>query len=137
MRTSALRTLYIVLGSVSLALGVIGAFLPVLPTTPFLLLAAYFYSKGSERLHNWLMQHPQLGPPIRDWQNHGVIRPWAKVLSLGTMSVGLLSVWTFFPEKWPYAKYALLGFMLCVSIFIATRPSAPPEDRPSDLPSPR
>lgn len=125
MTQSTLRSLYIVLGSVSLGLGVIGIFLPLLPTTPFLLLAAFFFSRGSERLHHWLTEHPHFGPPIRDWNEGGVIRPRAKVVSLLTMLVGIWSVWTFFPAHLPYGKYGLIGFMLCMSVFIATRPSKP------------
>ena len=65
--------LLIILGAVSLGLGVAGMFLPVLPTTPFLLLTAWCWMKGSPRLHAWLMAHPKLGPYIRDFQEHKCI----------------------------------------------------------------
>ena len=75
------KTISLLLGHLALSLGLLGAFLPVLPTTPFLLLATFFYSKSSKKLHQWLTQHPQFGKPIRDWEESGVIRPWAKFLA--------------------------------------------------------
>ena len=64
--------LLIILGAVSLGLGVAGMFLPVLPTTPFLLLTAWCWMKGSPQLHGWLMAHPKLGPYIRDFHSRRV-----------------------------------------------------------------
>ena len=61
--------------------------LPVLPTTPFVLLAAWFFSKGSKRLHAWLLSSKTFGPIILDWERHGVIRPRAKALSLTMMAL--------------------------------------------------
>ena len=78
---SAARWAYLSAGWSALALGVLGIFLPVLPTTPLVLLAAWCFSRSSERLHRKLLEHPRLGPPIRDWEDHGVIRLRAKVLA--------------------------------------------------------
>lgn len=75
------KTIYIVLGWISLLLGVIGAFLPLLPTTPFVILAAYLFSKSSPRLHSWLTSNPYFGDAIIDWERHGVIRPKAKKMA--------------------------------------------------------
>ena len=69
------RPFFLTLGYVSLGLGVIGLLLPVLPTTPFILLAAFAFSKSSEKLHGWLLNHRLYGPLITNWQRHGVIRP--------------------------------------------------------------
>jgi len=76
-----IRGLWIGLGALSVTLGVIGLFLPFLPTVPFLLVAAFSFSQGSERLHRWLLDHPRLGPPIRDWNERRAISRRAKYLA--------------------------------------------------------
>ena len=67
------RLAWLVLAYVTLALGVIGIFVPGLPTTPFVLLSAYAAARGSRRLHAWLLAHRQFGPMIRDWQATGAV----------------------------------------------------------------
>lgn len=79
--------LLIILGAVSLGLGVTGMFLPVLPTTPFLLLTAWCWLKGSPRLYAWLMSQPRLGPYIRDFQEYRCISRKVKVISVSTLWV--------------------------------------------------
>jgi uncharacterized protein len=66
--------LYITVGWLFLGLGFIGIFLPLLPTTPFVLLAAFCFSRGSTTLHRWLLAQKTFGPMIRDWNQHGIIR---------------------------------------------------------------
>jgi uncharacterized membrane protein YbaN (DUF454 family) len=68
-------------GGIFLILGVAGIFLPLLPATPFLLLAAFCFSKGSPHFHHWLLNHRFLGPPINDWENKGIIRKPAKIVA--------------------------------------------------------
>jgi uncharacterized protein len=75
------KTILVALGWISLFLGFIGIFLPLLPTTPFVLLAAFLFSKGSKRTHDWLLSQPTLGPMIREWNAHRVIRRRAKLLA--------------------------------------------------------
>ena len=84
-----MRHVYFAGGILCLILGFIGVFLPLLPTTPFILLAAFCFSKSSERIHRWLLQHPRFGPLIRDWQEHRVIRPRAKLLASTMIGVTL------------------------------------------------
>lgn len=76
-----LRLLNILAGHVCVLLALIGIALPLLPTTPLLLLAAFFYARGSERLHQKLLDHPRLGPPIRTWQRYGGIALRAKLIA--------------------------------------------------------
>jgi len=76
------KAIYIVAGSVSLLLGVLGVFLPVLPTTPFLLLAAFCYLRSSERLYDWLMNHWLFGPFLYNYVTYRAIRLRVKVASL-------------------------------------------------------
>lgn len=80
-----MRFLWAGLGTLCVGLGVIGAFLPLLPTVPFLLLAAFLFSQSSPRLHNWILSHRQFGPVIEDWNRSGAIRPRAK--RLATLSI--------------------------------------------------
>ena len=76
-----MKTLYIALGTLSLALGILGIFLPLLPTTPFLLLTAALYFKSSPRLYNWLLNHKHLGPYIRNFrENKAISLMWITML---------------------------------------------------------
>ena len=77
------RLLFVILGTVALGLGVVGVFLPVLPTAPFLLIAAACYARGSERLHRWLLDHPRLGGHIRSFRQGQGISRRAKIWALG------------------------------------------------------
>ena len=85
-----MKTICIILGTVSLALGIIGIFLPLLPTTPFLLLTAALYFRGSPRLYQWLLNHKHFGPYIRNFRENKAIPLRAKIISLllmwGTMT---------------------------------------------------
>ena len=131
------------LGWFSLFLGFIGIFLPLLPTTPFVLLAAYFFSKGSEKLHAWLLANKRFGPMIANWQQHGAISKRAKTMSISMMFLG--SLYTLSIPTIPiWGKIGQALTLICVGIYILTRPSGPkaavleePKLTPSaDQPSP-
>lgn len=83
------RGLYVVLGSFFVGLGALGAFLPLLPTTPFLLLASFFYVRSSPRLNQRLLRSRLLGGFLRDWQQRGGVRREVKVLALAVVAVGV------------------------------------------------
>ena len=105
-------------------LGGIGVILPVLPTTPFMLLALWCFSKSSDRFHNWLYNHRFFGPPLQQWEENRVIPLPAKVMSVTVMTLSF-SYLTFFRET-PLAillPTALL--MLYGAWFILTKPSRP------------
>lgn len=119
-----LAPIYVTLGWLCLLLGFIGVFLPVLPTTPFVLLAAYFFSKGSKRMHAWLLSSKMFGPVIRDWERDGVIRPAAKALSLSMMAL-LFGYTLLFVQVSVMVKVIVSAIGLSTAAFIVTRPSAP------------
>lgn len=85
-----MKALLIILGSLCLALGVVGIFLPLLPTTPFLLLAAALYFRGSPKHYEWLLNHKHLGSYIRNFREHRAIPLRAKVLSVSLVWITLL-----------------------------------------------
>lgn len=74
----AVRYLLLSLGWIFVLLGAVGAILPLLPTTPFILLAAFCFARGSEKAHGWLLENRIFGPLLRDWENGGAISPRAK-----------------------------------------------------------
>lgn len=123
-KTRAMRLLYLVLGVLMLALGIIGAFLPLMPTTIFLILAAWFFSKSSRRLETWLLGHPVLGPTVVNWQRHGVIAPRAKAMACAGMAFGYLLFWLgAHPGLWLALLVAIV--LGACATYVLTRPSAP------------
>ena len=85
-------------GWIAFGLGVVGAVLPLLPTVPFMLLAAFCFARSSDRVHALLITHPRLGPPISDWQSSGAIRPPAKVAATLAIAASFgISLWLALP----------------------------------------
>ena len=118
------KYLFLIIGLICMALGFLGVFLPILPTTPFMILAAFCFSKSSERLHNWLLERPHIGKLILDWQNDGVIRKKAKVAST-LVIVPLFSYTLIFVQVSVFVKVLLVLIGLGVLYFIWSRPSTP------------
>ena len=118
------RLFYLLAGGLSLVLAVLGVFLPLLPTTPFLILAAFCFSRSSRRLHQWLLNQPTFGPMILDWERHGVIRRRTKWISTLMMLI-LISYPLFFKPIPLPIKVAIVLMMAGVLTFIWTRPSQP------------
>lgn len=115
------RILFLILGFLSLFLGVIGIFLPLLPTTPFALLAAYFFSKSSHKIHRWLLDQKTLGPLIRDWESHGIIRLKAKWLA--TVMIVLLFSYSLLFVNVPHLIKGIVALSgIAILTFIWTRP---------------
>jgi uncharacterized membrane protein YbaN (DUF454 family) len=96
------RLLWLGAGASALALGVIGIFVPLLPTTPFVLLAAFCFTRGSPRCEAWLLDHPKLGPIVRDWRTTRAI-PWrAKLLAWAMMAIGSVWAYSVLPPPWQW-----------------------------------
>jgi len=117
-----MRLLWASLGLISVFLGAIGIFLPLLPTVPFMLLAAFCFARSSERLHNWLISHPAFGPPILNWQTRGAISLKGK--RLATLSIVFVFAISLFSGL-GVSILAIQAFVLCcVLLFLWTRPNA-------------
>lgn len=119
-----LRPLLFGLGWTCVGLGALGLFLPLLPTTPFLLLAAWCFDRSSPRLHGWLLRQPVLGPLLADWRAHGVIRPRAKWLST-VLLLGFASVPVVRGSAPEWALLAMGLVVVSVLAFLWSRPSRP------------
>ena len=105
-----MKYLLIFLGSLSLALGVIGIILPVLPTTPFLLLAAALYIRSSEKLYQWLINQKYLGTYIRNFREHKAIPLHAKIISISMIWITLTyCAITVSEEIWVKALFLILA----------------------------
>jgi uncharacterized membrane protein YbaN (DUF454 family) len=83
------RKVYVGLGHLSVALGVVGAFVPVMPTVDFLIVAAACYAKGNPALKRKLLAHPRFGPPIRDWEEHRAVSLRGKLLGIAMVTLGI------------------------------------------------
>ncbi len=122
------RPLYLVLGWFFFVLGAIGLLLPVVPTSPFMLLAAWAFSKSSKKFEQWLLNHRWFGPGIQRWRQHRVIPAKAKLMALGAMSVTFIA--SVLSGKIPW--WGLLGQGLLMGYgawFVARCPSRIPEDK--------
>ncbi len=112
-----MKYILVFFGTLSLALGLIGAFLPVLPTTPFLLLAAALYLRGSKRLYDWLLAHPYLGEYIRNFREYKAIPLRVKVVSVSMVWITLLYCAVFVAREW-WMSVMFIAIALGVSIHI-------------------
>ena len=119
------RTTYVLIGHTSLAVGVVGIFVPLLPTTPFVLLAAVCYSRGSERFHTWLHHHPRFGPMIHSWQEHRAIGFRAKIVATIMVVVSISYSWYRIHRPWDLIALIIGATVLT---FILSRPTTPGSD---------
>jgi hypothetical protein len=123
MLSRAARLTWLVVGLLALALGAIGVALPLLPTTPFILVAAFAFAQSSEKLHRWLLAHNVFGPLIDNWQQYGAISRRTKVVSVATMAaLPVISVAMAAPAVVVWVQAAVLG---ASAAFILSRPEPP------------
>jgi uncharacterized membrane protein YbaN (DUF454 family) len=115
-----IKLFWLVMGCVSLVIGAVGAVLPLLPTTPLLLLAAYAFARSSPRLQQWLHDHATFGPMIQNWHQQGSIDRKSKRLALIVIIPTPLITWLLGAPLWVLLIQVLL--LTVVTIFIVTRP---------------
>ena len=116
-----LRKVYFVLGALSLVLGFIGAFLPIMPTAPFVILSAYFFSRSSKKMEHWLKSHKWFGPPILRWENSGAIHPYHKATAVVMLFGSLGLMYIIGIDKMAYLVAAAV--IAAAMIFIISRPN--------------
>jgi hypothetical protein len=123
----AVRVALVVAGTGFVGLGILGAFLPVLPTTPFMLLAAACYARASTRFYNGLLNNRTFGPTIREWRRYRSIPYRTKWMAIGLMAVTLTASIVFAVED-ARLQAALAAFGVLLAVWMARIPS---RDRPA------
>lgn len=114
------RLAWLTIGFFSLALGGAGVLLPLLPTTPFVLVAAFAFAKSSNRLHRWLLEHNVFGPLIDNWRRDGAISRSTKIVSILSMvAIFIISLLLSVPTHVIVIQAVVLG---ACAVFILTRP---------------
>lgn len=118
-----MRVFFLLLGFVSLLLGALGIFLPVLPTTPFILLAAACFARGSTRLHDWLLAHRVAGGILREWQEHRSmppgIKPWAFLMMAASFGFSIFMM----ESGWHRLMLAVIALALAIFLWrVPVRP---------------
>jgi len=121
-----MKIFFIVLGWFFVALGVIGVFLPVMPTTIFMILALWAFAESSPRFHDWLYHHTLFGPPLQQWKKYRVIPPVAKLMSV-TMMTGSLVYVSLFTEIPNYIVVIISVGFVFIAWFILSKRSYPPK----------
>jgi len=117
------RGAFFALGCLFVVVGFVGAFLPLLPTTPFLILAAGCFARSSPRIENWLLNHPQFGPVLRDWREHGSIPRKAKLFACIGMTLGYAVFW-WTSKPGPLLAAGVAVLMIGAAAYVLSRPSA-------------
>jgi uncharacterized membrane protein YbaN (DUF454 family) len=118
------RIMLMLVGGVMLALGVLGAVLPLLPTTPFLLAALACFARSCPPLERWLINHKRLGPSLRDWRRYRAIPAKAKTIAVASMMLSY-AIFLIASDSGPGLQLGLALILSCCSTFILSRPSRP------------
>lgn len=126
VKSDLLRWILICCGWFSIVAGAVGLFLPLVPTVPFLLLAAACFARSSVRFHTWLIEHNHLGPLVRDYLNGGGIPLKAKQMAIGMVWVSFpASAFLFVPVIW--LKIVLLAVATGITLYLLALPTVPPK----------
>lgn len=123
LRSPTLRYAAMAFGWLMVAIGLVGVFVPLFPTTVFLLIALWAFSISSPRFRHWLFEHRWFGPPLRAWVTHRAIPKYAKVLSVASMAGSVTLIALFAAVSWMVPALAA-AISAPVALFIVSRPSA-------------
>lgn len=115
------RTLWLAAGLLLVGVGIVGIFVPLLPTTDFMLLALPCFARSSPRLEAWLLNHPRFGPGLRAWRAERAIPRRAKVMACVGMLTGYLLFWAHARPAWPWSV-GIAAFILFWMLWIIRRP---------------
>jgi hypothetical protein len=125
VKSDLLRWILICCGWLSIVAGVVGLFLPLVPSVPFLLLAVACFARSSERFHTWLIDHNYLGPLVRDYLNSGCIPLRTKRIAIGMVWISFpASAFLFAPAVW--LKVVLLASAAGITLYLLRLPTIPP-----------
>lgn len=113
-----MRPFYLAFGILSVVLGIVGAFLPLMPTVPFLLLAAFCFARSNPAWEKRILDHPQWGPQVRDWRERRAISRRSKIMAIGAMAAGV--GFTYYSMGVPYV-YVSIAILVISGTWIATR----------------
>ena len=113
-----MRQIYLIGGIIALGLAIVGAALPIMPTVPFLLVAVYCFARSNPKWEKRILDHPQWGPQVRDWQERRAISRKAKTIAILAMAAGAVFTYSTLGEPWYFISIAIL--VICGS-WIATR----------------
>jgi uncharacterized membrane protein YbaN (DUF454 family) len=119
------RCLLLIFAALSFALGVIGIFVPGLPTTVFILMAGWAAARSSPRFHNWLENHRVFGPMLRDWRKHGAVSRRAKLMATVMMTASAAILFLTTSRMW--VAELITGVMAIVLMWLWLRPEPPPK----------
>ena len=109
----------------ALGTGALGVLLPLVPTTPFLLIALWATARGAPEWHDRLLAHPRYGATLRAWQHHGAIPARARIVAVLVMTASWLALWVAGTATWLLLALALM--FAALTVFLATRPGVPPQ----------
>ena len=113
-----MRPVYKALGLFAVGLGLVGAFLPIMPTVPFLLLAVYFFARSNPEWEQKILDHPTWGPQVLDWRERRAISRRAKTMAIGAMATGAVVTYFTLGHPWYWISIAIL---VIAGSWIATR----------------
>jgi uncharacterized membrane protein YbaN (DUF454 family) len=126
MLDKGIRILWLLAGLLAVVIGAIGVVVPLLPTTPFLLVAAFAFARSSARLTHWLHEHPKFGPLIDNWQKYGSIDQKSKTMAIAVIVATPIITFFIGAPLWAIGSQVLV--LACSATFILTRP-LPPDER--------
>ena len=118
-----MRIIYFSLGWVMVALGVIGLIMPLMPGVVFLIIATWCFARSSPRFEAWLLDHPTLGKPLRDWRASGAIPRSGKAMACVGMTIGFAVFWYSVDPSLPLAAAVAVMFLACAA-YVVSRPAA-------------